>query len=59
MKWIDFKKEQPKVEGRYVVKTITTMGNHHKLDAICHINKGKVHFGVSNQIVTHWLNEDE
>ncbi len=58
MEWIDIKKEQPTEEGKYVVKTITTMGSKHKVETLCTITKGKVHFGVTNQIVTHWLKEN-
>lgn len=57
MEWIDIEVEQPKEEGKYLVKTKTMMGNTHRVDCHCHINKGKVHFNVTNQIVTHWLKE--
>jgi hypothetical protein len=56
-KWVDIKEEQPTLEGKYLVKTRTKMGNIHRLDSHMSINKGKVHFNVSNQIVTHWLKE--
>jgi hypothetical protein len=58
MEWIDITKEQPTKEGKYIVKTITTMGSNHRLDVKCTITKGKAHFGVTNQIVTHWLKEN-
>jgi hypothetical protein len=62
MNWIDINNEIPNVEGKYIVKTTTTMGNTHRLDATCTLkeDKGKVkaHFNVSNQIVTHWLKEN-
>ena len=58
MEWIDITKEQPTQEGKYVVKTITSMGSKHKLEVKCTITKGKPHFGVTNQIVTHWLKEN-
>lgn len=58
MEWIDITEEQPTKEGKYVVKTITSMGSKHKLEAKCTITKGKLHFGVTNQIVTHWLKEN-
>ena len=58
MEWIDIEKEQPIIEGQYVVKTKTTMGGNHKVEAKCTINSGKAHFGVTNQIVTHWLKEN-
>jgi hypothetical protein len=62
MEWIDITIEKPKVGGKYLVKTKTTMGNTHRLDATYTINidangKDKSHFNVSNQIVTHWLKE--
>ncbi len=58
MQWIDVSLEQPPVAGKYVVKTRTTMGNTHKLEAGYTITNGKGHFNVSNQIVTHWLKEE-
>lgn len=58
MEWINFKEEQPKEGGKYLVKTKTTMGNSHRLDSLCTITDGKAHFNVSNQIVTHWLKEN-
>jgi len=62
MEWIDINVEIPSVEGKYLVKTKTTMGNTHRVDAGCTLreDKGKVkaHFNVSNQIVTHWLKEN-
>lgn len=62
MEWIDITKEQPTKEGKYLVKTITTMGSKHRVDAKCTItlDKGKIkaHFGVTNQVVTHWLKEE-
>ena len=58
MEWIDIKKEQPTKEGKYVVKTITTMGSNHKVETLCTITKGKAHFGVTNQNITHWLKEN-
>ena len=63
MEWIDVSLEQPAQAGKYIVKTRTTMGNTHRVDAAYTITKdpntGKVkkHFNVSNQIVTHWLKE--
>jgi hypothetical protein len=74
MKWIDVSLEQPTQAGKYVVKTRTTMGSTHKIEAICtfrevledsralkgfKIKELKAHFNVSNQIVTHWLKETE
>ena len=62
MEWIDITKEVPSVEGKFLVKTRTTMGNTHKLESHCTLkeDKGvvKAHFNVSNQIVTHWLKEN-
>jgi hypothetical protein len=59
MQWIDVSLEQPQVAGKYLVKTRTTMGNTHKLESGYTITNGKGHFNVSNQIVTHWLKEDD
>jgi len=59
MQWIDISLEKPPVAGKYVVKTRTTMGNTHKLEAGYTITNGRGHFNVSNQIVTHWLKEGE
>lgn len=58
MEWISVKEKLPKKEGKYVVKTVTSMGNTHKVETFCTITKGKAHFGVNNQIVTHWLQEE-
>jgi hypothetical protein len=58
MQWIDISLEQPQVAGKYLVKTRTTMGNTHKLEAGYTITNGKGHFNVSNQVVTHWLKEE-
>lgn len=57
MEWIDIEKEKPVETGKYVVKTITKMGNNHKLEALCTVHDGKSHFSVTNQVVTHWLKE--
>jgi hypothetical protein len=63
MEWIDVSLEQPKQVGKYLVKTKTSMGNIHRLDAIFSITKDKktgkekCSFNVSNQVVTHWLKE--
>lgn len=63
MEWIDITIEKPKVAGKYLVRTQTTMGNVHRLEAGFTITKDektgkeKSHFNVSNQIVTHWLKE--
>lgn len=59
MEWIDVSLEQPKKAGKYVVKTRTTMGGTHKVEANYSITNNKGHFNVSNQIVTHWLKETE
>ncbi len=59
--WVDIKEEQPTTEGKYLIKTLTRMGNKHTLEAKMSVNqekgKPKAHFNVSNQIVTHWLKE--
>jgi hypothetical protein len=63
MEWIDVSLEQPKQVGKYLVKTKTSMGNTHRLEAGYTITKDektgkeKKHFNVSNQVVTHWLKE--
>ncbi len=57
MEWIDIKIEQPIVGGKYLVKTLTTMGNTHRVEANYTIAQNKGSFHVSNQIVTHWLKE--
>jgi hypothetical protein len=65
MEWIDVSLEQPAQAGKYLVKTRTSMGNTHRLEAGYTITKDqkkgkeKKHFNVSNQIVTHWLKEGE
>jgi hypothetical protein len=62
MEWIDINDEIPGVEGKYLVKTRTTMGNTHRVDSVCTLkeDKGKMkaHFNVNNQKVTHWLKEN-
>lgn len=62
--WVDINVEKPKVGGKYIVRTKTTMENTHRLEANYTVNidangKDKSHFNVSNQIVTHWLKETE
>jgi hypothetical protein len=63
MEWIDITIEKPIVAGKYLVRTQTTMGNTHRLEATFSITKDKQSgkekssFNVSNQIVTHWLKE--
>lgn len=59
MQWIDISLEQPTTAGKYLVKTRTSMGNTHRLEANYTITNGKGHFGVTNQVVTHWLKEGE
>lgn len=54
-KWVDFKLEQPKSNGKYIVSTITPMGNIRKFEANLTITNAKSHFDISNQVVTHWL----
>lgn len=58
MKWEVIKVTQPTQEGKYVVKTLTMAGSERKVECQCTINKGKASFGVTNQVVTHWLNEN-
>ena len=59
MKWIDVSLEQPTQAGKYVVKTRTTRDNTPKGETGYTITNGKGHVNVSNQIVTHWLDEGE
>jgi hypothetical protein len=59
MKWIEVSLGLPTQAGKYVVKTRTTMGNTNKVEAGFSITNGKGHFSVTNQIVTHWLDESE
>ena len=40
IEWVDITKEQPTQEGKYVVKTVTTMNSKHKLETKCTITKG-------------------
>jgi hypothetical protein len=56
-KFVDVKDELPTKEGKYIVKTLTKYNNKHELQCSVSITNGKVHFNVSNQIVTHWLKE--
>jgi hypothetical protein len=58
MQWIDISLEQPTQEGKYLVKTRTTMGNTHRVESSFSITNGKGKFNVSNQVVTHWLKEN-
>ena len=57
MNWISIKDRLPNTEGKYIVKTKTNMGNVNRFDAIFHINGDKKTFDVSNQVITHWLEE--
>ena len=58
MEWIDVTKELPSIENKYLVKTKTSKGNQHRLDAHLSITNGKASFNVTNQVVTHWLKEN-
>lgn len=57
MNWISVKDRLPDTEGKYIVKTKTTMGNINRFDARFYITGDKKTFDVSNQVVTHWLEE--
>lgn len=54
MEWIDYKIKKPTKPGKYIVKTITPHKNVGRFDAKFNGNS----FDVNNQIVTHWLNEN-
>ena len=56
--WIDASQEMPTKPGKYVVQTRTMMGNSHKVETSCTITNNKAKFGVTNQVVTHWLKEN-
>ena len=58
MDWINVKERQPATEGKYLVKTKTTMGNVNRFDALLYINNTKITWDVNNQVVTHWLEEE-
>lgn len=54
MEWIPLTEKQPEKKGKYIVTTLTTMGNIHRFEARYH---GGGKWSVSNQKVTHWLSE--
>lgn len=51
MEWIEYKKGDNLSVGRYLVKTLTMMGNVHRLECT-YLGKN---WSCSNQIVTHYL----
>lgn len=55
MKWVNISEEHPSEIKKYVIKTITPMGNYHKLEAR-YLGNGK--FDVHGQIVLYWLYEN-
>jgi len=55
MEWIEIKIQEPSIEGKYVVKTVSMMGNIKTLECHCNITNNKAHFAITNQKVTHWL----
>ena len=57
MNWINVKEKIPQIEGKYIVKTITPKGNINRFECDYHLVDDKPKFRVSNQIITHWLNE--
>lgn len=57
MRWIPIYESSPLLPGKYLVKTITTMDNTHRLECDVTIGDKGAKFHVSNQIVTHWLDE--
>ena len=64
MRWLNIKERYPHRSGKYVVIAVGSSklySTQHKFEARYHhdpaTNKGS--FDVSNQVVTHWLEEDE
>ena len=45
----------PKKSKKYVVKTVTTLGNTNTFEAYYNVETKR--FNVSNQVVVKWLNE--
>lgn len=57
MRWIPIYESSPLLPGKYLVKTITTMDNTHRLECDVTMGDKGAKFHVSNQIITHWLDE--
>jgi len=55
MKWVEYNKDFPPTVGKYVVKTLTRMGNVYKIESTF---SGK-NWSCTNQIVTHYLDETD
>ncbi len=53
MVWVNNFKEWPSTSGKYIVRTLTSMGNSNSFG--CEWT-GK-HWSCNNQIVTEWLKE--
>jgi hypothetical protein len=53
MTWIDLTERKPTSPGKYIIRTISRMGNVNRFEARF---DGK-NFDISNQIATHWLEE--
>jgi hypothetical protein len=62
MEWVAIKYDKsgkkdkstlPKIPGKYIVETRTSMGNTHRLEC----NFSGESFSVTNQIVVKWLSE--
>jgi len=53
MVWVEIKERKPSSSGKYIIKTITRMKNVQRFEARFDGNN----FDISNQIVTHWLEE--
>jgi hypothetical protein len=53
MKWIEITERKPSSPGKYIIRTLTRMKNVQRFEARFDGNN----FDISNQIVTHWLEE--
>lgn len=53
MKWIEITDRKPSSPGKYIIRTITRMKNVQRFEARFDGNN----FDISNQIVTHWIEE--
>jgi hypothetical protein len=59
MNWTEYDRDNPPPIGKYVVKTETTMGNVHRVEATLSFSGKSPSWSCTNQIVTHFLNEKE
>jgi len=53
MNWIDINQKKPNSPGKYIIRTISRMKNVNRFEGRFDGNN----FDISNQIVTHWLEE--